>query len=45
MRTGHFTTKGEWPTYTADLKGTRISPLDQMSATNFNQLDYFPVKK
>src|SRR3989338_2688231 len=32
------TSKGEWPHYTADLKGTRYSPLDQIDASNFNKL-------
>src|SRR5204863_4951717 len=30
---------GEWPYYTADLKGTKYSPLDQIHAGNFNQLE------
>ena len=29
----------EWPHYTADLKGTRYSPLDQINASNFNDLE------
>ncbi len=33
------TKNGEWPHYTADLKGTRYSPLDQINASNFNQLE------
>jgi quinoprotein glucose dehydrogenase len=33
------TKKGEWPTYGGDLGNTRYSPLDQINATNFNQLD------
>src|SRR5690349_21847954 len=33
------TKNGEWPTYTGDLKGTRYSPLDQINASNFNQLE------
>src|SRR4029453_8190887 len=33
------TARGEWPHYTADLKGTRYSPLDQISAANFNTLE------
>ena len=33
------TTTGEWPYYTADIKGSRYSPLDQINATNFNQLE------
>src|SRR6202162_3985782 len=30
---------GEWPTYNADLAGTRYRPLDQINASNFNQLE------
>src|SRR2546430_523003 len=38
--TGQPSTKnGEWPHYTADLKGTRYSPLDQINASNFNKLE------
>jgi quinoprotein glucose dehydrogenase len=33
------TKNGEWPYYTADLKGTKYSPLDQINAANFNQLE------
>jgi quinoprotein glucose dehydrogenase len=33
------TANGEWPVYSADLKGTRYSPLDQINATNFNKLE------
>src|SRR5215472_15824554 len=33
------TRNGEWPQYTADLKGTKYSPLDQISAANFNLLE------
>ena len=33
------TKNGEWPHYTADLKGTRYSPLDQINAANFNTLE------
>jgi quinoprotein glucose dehydrogenase len=33
------TQNGEWPHYTADLKGTRYSPLDQINASNFNKLE------
>src|SRR5262245_7201875 len=37
---GFLTTKnGEWPYYTADVRGSRYSPLDQINATNFNQLE------
>ena len=33
------TAKGDWPYYTADIKGSRYSPLDQINAANFNQLE------
>jgi quinoprotein glucose dehydrogenase len=33
------TKNGEWPHYTADLKGTRYSPLDQINASNFKDLE------
>jgi quinoprotein glucose dehydrogenase len=33
------TANGEWPHYTADLRGTRYSPLDQINASNFKQLE------
>src|SRR4029450_12068374 len=33
------TGNGEWPHYTADLRGTKYSPLDQINATNFNKLE------
>ena len=33
------TLNGEWPHYTGDLRGTRYSPLDQINASNFNQLE------
>ncbi len=37
---GFPTTKnGEWPYYTADVRGSRYSPLDQINAANFNQLE------
>jgi quinoprotein glucose dehydrogenase len=29
----------EWPTYTADLAGTRYRPLDQINASNFSKLE------
>jgi quinoprotein glucose dehydrogenase len=39
-RTGQpSTANGEWPHYTGDLKGTRYSPLDQINASNFNNLE------
>jgi quinoprotein glucose dehydrogenase len=31
--------EGEWRTYGADLGHTRYSPLDQINASNFNQLE------
>src|SRR3954469_18691692 len=33
------TKNGDWPHYTADMRGTRYSPLDQITAANFNQLE------
>ncbi|HUJ49737.1 MAG TPA: PQQ-binding-like beta-propeller repeat protein [Bryobacteraceae bacterium] len=33
------TKNGEWPYYTADEKGTKYSPLDQINASNFSQLE------
>jgi quinoprotein glucose dehydrogenase len=33
------TKNGEWPYYTADVRGSRFSPLDQIKASNFNQLE------
>jgi len=33
------TANGEWPHYTADLRGTRYSPLDQINASNFDKLE------
>jgi quinoprotein glucose dehydrogenase len=33
------TDNGEWRTYGADLFSTRYSPLDQVNATNFNDLE------
>src|SRR5262245_15437272 len=33
------TANGEWPTYNADVKGTRYSPLDQINAANFSKLE------
>lgn len=32
------TKNGEWPHYTADLRGSKYSPLDQINATNFSNL-------
>jgi glucose dehydrogenase len=34
-----LTKNGEWPHYTAHMKGTRYSPLDQINASNFNKLE------
>src|SRR4029453_11048438 len=33
------TKNGEWAMYTADLRGSKYSPLDQIDATNFNKLE------
>ncbi len=33
------TKNGEWPYYTADLKGTKYSPADQINAANFSKLE------
>jgi len=33
------TKNGEWPHYTADLRGTKYSPLDQINASNFKDLE------
>src|SRR5438046_521488 len=33
------TRTGEWPMYTADLRGSKYSPLDQVNAANFNKLE------
>src|SRR4029453_18169472 len=33
------TRNGEWPYYSADVKGSRYSPLDQINGTNFNKLE------
>src|SRR3954464_3272512 len=33
------TKNGEWPAYTADLRGSKYSPLDQINASNFNHLE------
>jgi quinoprotein glucose dehydrogenase len=33
------TKNGDWPYYTADLKGTKYSPLDQINASNFKELE------
>ena len=31
--------RGDWPHYTADIRGTKYSPLDQINAGNFNKLE------
>jgi quinoprotein glucose dehydrogenase len=37
---GMPTTKnGDWTHYTADMRGTKYSPLDQITSANFNQLE------
>jgi quinoprotein glucose dehydrogenase len=33
------TRDGEWPAYAGDIKGTRYSPLDKITAANFNTLE------
>lgn len=33
------TASGEWPSYTGDVRGSRYSPLDQVTAANFNTLE------
>ena len=33
------TRNGEWPMYTADLRGSKYSPLDQINSANFNKLE------
>jgi quinoprotein glucose dehydrogenase len=33
------TRTGDWPSYTGDTRGTRYSPLDQINARNFNDLE------
>ena len=30
---------GDWPHYTADIRGSRYSPLDQINGSNFNKLE------
>jgi glucose dehydrogenase len=30
---------GDWPHYTADIRGSKYSPLDQITASNFNKLE------
>ena len=33
------TANGEWPYYTADVRGSKYSPLSQIDASNFNKLE------
>src|SRR5262249_45439265 len=33
------TANGDWPHYTADMRGTKYSPLDQINAGNFGSLE------
>lgn len=33
------TKNGEWPMYTADLRGSKYSPLDQINGSNFSKLE------
>src|SRR5436190_11932057 len=33
------TKNGDWPYYTADVRGTKYSPLDQIKASNFKDLE------
>src|SRR5258705_13159764 len=33
------TKNGEWTHYTADVRGTKYSPLDQINAANFNKME------
>jgi quinoprotein glucose dehydrogenase len=33
------TRNGDWPAYTGDIRGTRYSPLDQINAANFKDLE------
>ena len=38
--TGMPSTKnGDWTHYTADMRGTKYSPLDQVNAANFNKME------
>ena len=40
QNTGQPSTKnGDWPAYTADIRGSRYSPLDQINAGNFKKLE------
>ena len=33
------TRNGEWPMYTADLRGSKYSPLDQITGANFSKME------
>jgi quinoprotein glucose dehydrogenase len=33
------TSRGDWPSYTGDTRGSRYSPLDQIGANNFSSLE------
>ena len=33
------TSKGDWPMYTADIRGSKYSPLDQVDASNFSKME------
>src|SRR6266508_4054665 len=33
------TKNGDWPHYTADIRGSKYSPLDQINASNYNKLE------
>jgi quinoprotein glucose dehydrogenase len=33
------TQNGEWPMYTADIRGSKYSPLDQVDAANFSKME------
>src|SRR6266480_4377790 len=33
------TAGGDWPHYTADMRGSKYSPLDQINAANFGKLE------
>ena len=38
-RAGAGAVPGDWPHYTADIRGTKYSPLDQINAANFKTLE------
>ncbi len=33
------TEKGDWPSYTADIRGSKYSPLSQIDASNFSKME------